>query len=58
MIAAVERYEPDLLLTDIRMPPQMTDDGARAARVLRDARPDLPVLLLSQHVETPGRVSS
>jgi len=34
------------------MPPTMTDDGARAARELRAVRPKLPVVLLSQHVET------
>jgi DNA-binding NarL/FixJ family response regulator len=52
VVAAVLEHEPDLLITDIRMPPTMTDDGARAARELRKLRPDLPVLLLSQHVET------
>lgn len=52
VVAAVLEHEPDLLITDIRMPPTMTDDGARAARELRRMRPGLPVLLLSQHVET------
>jgi DNA-binding NarL/FixJ family response regulator len=52
MVAAVLEHEPDLLITDIRMPPTMTDDGARAARDLRRTHPGLPVLLLSQHVET------
>jgi DNA-binding NarL/FixJ family response regulator len=52
VVAAVLEYGPDLLITDIRMPPTMTDDGARAARELRELRPGLPVLLLSQHVET------
>lgn len=52
VVAAVLEHEPDLLITDIRMPPTMTDDGARAARELRRTRPGLPVLLLSQHVET------
>jgi len=40
------------LITDIRMPPTTTDDGARAARTLRAQRPTLPIVLLSQHVET------
>jgi len=40
------------LITDIRMPPMTTDDGARAARTLRAQRPTLPIVLLSQHVET------
>ena len=52
VVAAVERWDPDLLITDIRMPPTMTDDGARAARTLRAERPTLPIVLLSQHVET------
>jgi DNA-binding NarL/FixJ family response regulator len=52
VVAAVLEHDPDLLVTDIRMPPTMTDDGARAARELRAVRPTLPVVLLSQHVET------
>jgi DNA-binding NarL/FixJ family response regulator len=52
VVAAVLAHEPDLLVTDIRMPPTMSDDGARAARELRIVRPGLPVVLLSQHVET------
>jgi DNA-binding NarL/FixJ family response regulator len=52
MIRAVEELLPDLLIADIRMPPGMTDDGARAARELRSAHPELPVVLLSQHIET------
>jgi DNA-binding NarL/FixJ family response regulator len=52
VVAAVLEHEPDLLVTDVRMPPTMTDDGARAARELRAIRPTLPVVLLSQHVET------
>jgi DNA-binding NarL/FixJ family response regulator len=52
VVAAVLEHQPDLLITDIRMPPTMTDDGVVAARELRRLRPGLPVLLLSQHVET------
>jgi len=52
VIAAVLEHRPDLLVTDVRMPPDLTDDGARAARALRAQLPDLPVVLLSQHVET------
>ena len=52
VVAAVLEHDPDLLVTDIRMPPTMTDDGAKAARELRSMRPGLPVVLLSQHVET------
>ncbi|MFE9100555.1 response regulator transcription factor [Actinomadura geliboluensis] len=50
--AAVAAARPDLAVIDVRMPPTMTADGARAARRLRAAVPDLPMVLLSQHVET------
>jgi DNA-binding NarL/FixJ family response regulator len=50
--AAVIGARPDLAIIDIRMPPDQTDDGARAARTLRRELPGLPILLLSQHVET------
>ena len=52
LIAAVERERPDLVVIDVRMPPDRTDDGARAARDLRAAMPDLAIVMLSQHVET------
>jgi len=55
--AAVDAHQPDLALIDIRMPPTMTDDGARAARHLRDEHPALPMILLSQHVETRHSVA-
>jgi len=44
--------DPDLVVLDIRMPPTHTDEGVTAARAIKAARPDLGVLLLSQHVET------
>jgi len=49
--AAVAVHEPDLAISDIRMPPQMESDGARAAAALRAAHPSVGVLLLSQHIE-------
>lgn len=52
IVPIVVETEPDLLITDIRMPPSMTDDGIRAAQEVRRQRPDLPIVLLSQHVET------
>ena len=55
--AAVDEHRPDLALIDIRMPPTMTDDGARAARSLRAKHPALPMILLSQHVETRHSVA-
>jgi DNA-binding NarL/FixJ family response regulator len=41
---------PDLVIADIRMPPNNTDDGLRAALQLRSDAPELPVIVLSQHV--------
>ncbi|WP_182906075.1 response regulator transcription factor [Microbispora sp. H13382] len=52
LVAAVDAADPDLVIADIRMPPDHTDDGARAARRIRDAHPGLGIVLLSQHVET------
>jgi len=51
LIAAVEAEQPDLAIIDIRMPPDRTDDGARAARTLRGRLPELGIVLLSQHLE-------
>jgi DNA-binding NarL/FixJ family response regulator len=48
---AVERHEPEAVITDVRMPPGNTDDGLRAALEIRRRRPGLPVLVLSQYVE-------
>ena len=52
LIAVVQEAKPDLAIIDIRMPPDRTDDGARAARTLRDADSGLGIVLLSQHLET------
>jgi DNA-binding NarL/FixJ family response regulator len=52
LVDLVRALDPDLTIIDVRMPPTMTDDGARAAKVLRDESPDRPILMLSQHVET------
>ncbi len=41
---------PDLVITDVRMPPTMTDDGLRAAVQLRESYPGLPMLMVSQYV--------
>jgi len=42
---------PDVVVLDIRMPPDGTDDGARAAVAIRDADPAVGIVLLSQHIE-------
>lgn len=51
LLAAVSDDVPELVIIDVRMPPQLSDDGAQAAEVLRGRHPGLPMLLLSQHVE-------
>ncbi|WTP22544.1 response regulator transcription factor [Streptomyces sp. NBC_00203] len=48
---AVPEYAPDLVVTDVRMPPGFQDEGLRAALALRAADPRLPVLVLSQYVQ-------
>jgi DNA-binding NarL/FixJ family response regulator len=49
--AAVEAQRPDVVLTDIRMPPTNTDEGIRLAEALRSSHPSIGVVVLSQHVE-------
>jgi DNA-binding NarL/FixJ family response regulator len=49
--AAVAEHAPDLVITDIRMPPGYTDEGLRAAVELRRGRPGLAVVALSQYVQ-------
>jgi DNA-binding NarL/FixJ family response regulator len=51
LLEAVDREEPDVVLTDIRMPPDSSDEGIRAARTLRETHPDLGVVVLSQYSE-------
>ena len=53
---AVSEHKPDLAIVDVRMPPSFTDEGIRAAQWIRDAHPDIGVLVLSQHVESTGAV--
>lgn len=52
LIEAVARHHPDVALIDVRMPPDYTDEGLRAALTLRSEHPGLPVLVFSQYVET------
>ena len=49
--AAVAEHAPELVITDIRMPPTFTDEGLRAAVELRCAHPGLAVVVLSQYVQ-------
>jgi DNA-binding NarL/FixJ family response regulator len=51
LTAAVETHAPDVVLTDIRMPPSNTDEGIRFATSLRATSPETGVVVLSQYVE-------
>jgi DNA-binding NarL/FixJ family response regulator len=48
---AVAEHAPELVITDIRMPPSFSDEGLRAAVELRQAKPALAVVVLSQYVQ-------
>ena len=54
--AAVSEHGPDLAVVDVRMPPNFKDEGIRAAHWIRDAHPEVGVLVLSQHIEADGAV--
>jgi DNA-binding NarL/FixJ family response regulator len=49
LLAAVEAEHPDVVVTDIRMPPGDTDEGIQAAEQLRETNPDVGVVVLSQY---------
>ena len=51
LLAAVEEHRPDIAVVDVRMPPGFTDEGVRAALVVKRQWPQTAVLLLSQYVE-------
>jgi len=51
LLTAVEEHRPDIAVVDVRMPPGFTDEGVRAALLIRRQWPDTAVLLLSQYVE-------
>lgn len=50
LVGLVERTQPDVAIIDIRMPPTHTDEGLRAAKVIRERWPKVGLLVLSQHV--------
>lgn len=51
LLAAVDEHEPDVVITDIRMPPTQSDEGIRAAKVIRSDNPEIGVVVLSQYAE-------
>jgi DNA-binding NarL/FixJ family response regulator len=51
LLRAVDRHQPDVCIVDVRMPPTFSDEGVRAALVIRRQWPDVAILLLSQYVE-------
>lgn len=51
LLRIVNAQNPDLAIVDVRMPPTFTDEGIRAAALLRSQNPDSPVLVLSHYVE-------
>ena len=51
LLDQARRHRPDVVVTDIQMPPDRTDDGLRAAQTIREIQPDVGVLVLSQFLE-------
>ena len=51
LVRKVRTYRPDVVVTDIQMPPDHTDDGLRAALEIRAAQPSVGILILSQFLE-------
>ncbi len=51
LLELVAAVHPDLVVTDVRMPPTQTDEGLQAALTIRSAHPDIAVVVLSQYVE-------
>ena len=51
LLDQARRHCPDVVVTDIQMPPDRTDDGLRAAQTIRATQPDVGVMVLSQFLE-------
>ena len=51
LLRSVQLHQPDVCVVDIRMPPTFSDEGVRAALVIRKQWPDVSLLMLSQYVE-------
>ncbi len=51
LVEAADAHHPDLVIADVRMPPNHLHDGIEAVRAIRASRPQTAAVLLSQHVE-------
>ena len=56
LLGKVRAFRPDLVVTDIRMPPTFTDEGIAAALQIRREFPAIAIVVLSQHVDSAGAV--
>lgn len=56
LVEVVGRLQPDVVITDIRMPPTNTDEGLRAAVELKQSHPEIGVLVLSQYLQTRSAI--
>jgi DNA-binding NarL/FixJ family response regulator len=54
LLDKVRLHRPDVVVTDIRMPPTFTRDGIAAALDIRRELPEIAIVVLSQHIDTPG----
>ena len=52
LMATIEAERPDVVVTDIRMPPTDSDDGIRVAAAVRETHPEMGVVVLSQYAES------
>lgn len=57
LLAAVEHYRPDVVITDVRMPPTRSDEGVRVAARLASAEPTIGVVILTQFSD-PVRIAN
>jgi DNA-binding NarL/FixJ family response regulator len=51
LVRKTRAHNPDVVVADVRMPPTQTDEGLRAALEIRAAKPDIAIVVLSQHVQ-------
>lgn len=51
LLRTVQKHRPDVCVVDVRMPPTFSDEGVKAALVIRQQWPDVAILMLSQYVE-------